>query len=726
LGLSTQILEECRTTHHIIQNQFKTHINEGFPVLVDDVNCTEDELERLEDILGTQDNPMKRVFNAMELRQVNWRGEVESFGEMVRENAESKLDSFRAGVDATEALINSAQSTIQSTVTSAGVVVDRIRNIQPIPISFEAIWPSRSIVNKFDGFQGNAFRKARSIWDTIYSTLKSLDINFPTVESFLPVRIVDLTGIQNTFSNFGVGIAPEVKNRMQSALNTFETTAGRLKSSVQSRLSDVLTRTTSLRTIFDDYNPPPFNFNVTLIDSVDLALSLPDFREWKYSIQDTLSEAKQDVKETTRSLISNLKSFKETLANLSLPDLQSVDWGVGKVKKAIQPTINLFNTIWKIIVIYDVVYRVEASLKTVFFYGKASFSQLPVIDLRRSEDSGSILDTISNIPLWAIGPAISILIVIILVITLVIVVIVRYTKLYASYVRGCVNSKSGTFFTKNANHIAYNLLNDTTTSYSMGEEQAYTTTIYGECKKAYGDSQSNGSSVQYQLRFDQQEFVDLSKDLELLGRCVLPSTYTNPSSNLSYPGLYLHKNPLSSPPDPYVNERTVFAAADNQCLGTKTTEYPWNTIATRSASDCFDQLPPCLFQDTCRPAQTQLSVSTHYAGCDSEWYLHSTIIKMFMTILVMICLNITRVFVMKFLVMFFFRELGTINVEVVLNYRFRTMEATVKRQTVIDEINTLVSSHKRKALIFLGVALICQVPYLAALFWFMSFGVPMR
>jgi len=304
-----------------------------------------------------------------------------------------------------------------------------------------------------------------------------------------------------------------------------------------------------------------------------------------------------------------------------------------------------------------------------------------------------------------------------------VIVVVKYAQMYKAYLRGCVTSKNGTFLSKNALNIASNLLNDTISAIALEEEQKYSQSVYQDCQTSLESAPSSASEAEYQLRLEQQEFISSSTDLRLLNRCIQPeTTYSYVSSDLTHPGKFLQRNSTGE----FVNQDAISQILIQDCPIAWSTKYPWDVSFGRSSSTCLSQMPSCQIQQLCPPSLEEISAATHYASCDSEWYLHSTIIKFALTILVMICLNVTRVLVVKFLVNYFFRELGTINVEVILNYRFRTMECTLSKEKVDSEITALIKSHKRKALIFLGVSVLCQIPYLFAIIWFSSFSAPLR
>jgi len=128
--------------------------------------------------------------------------------------------------------------------------------------------------------------------------------------------------------------------------------------------------------------------------------------------------------------------------------------------------------------------------------------------------------------------------------------------------------------------------------------------------------------------------------------------------------------------------------------------------------DC-DYLPICL--STCGVSARSISPLAYSAGCKTEYMVHSFIARFWITMLVFVCLNISRVLFMSGIVRLGWRSLTPRGFEFISNCtRVGETSKTINAQLVV-QLNKAIASYERFAIFLFGMAVLIHIPYIVVL-----------
>lgn len=707
LNVSQQQLQICDNfTQHII-SQFQDHYSSGAPIRFRS-ECGEEEIDSLKQRLQPRHVPDVASFAAVEQ---SWNTNLGEYVELLRQESSGLANIIKDLPSKIEGSLPSLTVLPSTSRLQFGQLSTTIDSLESPSLGLDRALQGMGKI--LDGMMG-LFRIARSVIPLEPGIRVNLD-------DILPMDIFDsISGMMmQTLLTSSQQLSHDLKSLALGLRSQGSSLEGRL---VPQLVTLVESLDTTIDQLFQDYHPPPIDVNATGQFSLDFDFLPLSISNWTLSVTQMVRETQQTVKSAANKVIDKSESLVAKVQNITLPKLDSLDWGIDKFTGAIGPVLNILDTIWAIVVIFDVVYRVETTLKSIFFYIKTTISQLPLLDLRKDNTEEQYCDLLSRIPWGLLGPILTIVAILVGLIIITIVVVIQYVLLYKSYVEGCVTSSNGTFLTNSIQDAATNTILDDSASTLVTWEQLYTEQFLAQCDETTSSHSQQVKSIYDSILYQKSAFMDNSSILASIHKCIDPEQtyiYPNPTS----PGLYLLTTDPSTKP---VNAQSVIQGLTGECTTAKIGSYPWSGLEKNhpSVQSCLRNIPTCSIQHKCAASLASLKYASHVAGCDSEWYLHSSIIQFILILITTICLNIARVHLMKFITAFWYQHLGTVNLEVLINYKFRTMRSTIKEKDLNKEITEHLSSHRRSGLVALAIAFLAQVPYLFCIFFFLQFTSP--
>lgn len=182
-------------------------------------------------------------------------------------------------------------------------------------------------------------------------------------------------------------------------------------------------------------------------------------------------------------------------------------------------------------------------------------------------------------------------------------------------------------------------------------------------------------------------------------------------------------------PEIYVSTNSIGLALGDMCSPFVLNSYPWNGFEQRLSNpgDCDTYIPACSVpSSSCQPSIEVITISTHYASCDSEWLLHSTLMKVIALVIMMICVNISRIFLVKFMIQYLYHRLGNVTVDIVQFYRYLENVPTITERERRYEIQKAVRSAQCRSTLWLALSLVIHIPWMVMVFMLMTNLAPMR
>jgi len=182
-------------------------------------------------------------------------------------------------------------------------------------------------------------------------------------------------------------------------------------------------------------------------------------------------------------------------------------------------------------------------------------------------------------------------------------------------------------------------------------------------------------------------FYGIVPDIELVAYCVDPSTF-----GPDFEVFYGYTNPATS----WQNAAACYA--------------PLSPPMLDATFNCTDY-PRCVI--TCTgPNQADMLSATFQTGCETEWLFHSTIFRGFMSILIYICFNISRLLIVSAVCRMQWKALTGEGMQFQGNCS-RTGKTTTNVKTMLKgEVETTIGKFEREAIVMFIIAMVVHLPYL--------------
>lgn len=447
-------------------------------------------------------------------------------------------------------------------------------------------------------------------------------------------------------------------------------------------------------TLLEDYNPPPLNFSKEEV--------VPD-RPMNHSTvrlispPHLLSSVTPQHTGSLNNTALNPGDLNATLFNIAALFRTSWEFPVGSVDTS--SVEDALQTIGIVLVVFDILYRVIQTVRILRLYCITN-SLLPIIDMRRSQvgdnfsKSENEEDRTSNVCRWMLtctGPLLSVAGVAVFIIILAVIIGQTYFQIYSSFVEGCVETRSGTTITNNLKAIASRLMTDKTLGV-VGEVQIhYDTSRTIACQTLTTDEVNWIASFEAERADARREFETRSNDSRIIDQCLL---WTRTVDNL--------------------HVEKLLQNAQESCNATFNSRSPFTTPLRGSASGCLSLIGSC--QPQCPLSSADVEFETHLASCHSEWLIHSNVIIFLLSVLVCLCLNISRILLVNAVGILLWRQIGASHFTVQSSC---TLEGATREQFGAEEtksaIRAAMGNHFRLAILQLIGSVLVHIPYLYVL-----------
>eukprot|EP00808_Paulinella_micropora_P001605 g7325.t1 len=258
-----------------------------------------------------------------------------------------------------------------------------------------------------------------------------------------------------------------------------------------------------------------------------------------------------------------------------------------------------------------------------------------------------------------------------------------YVPMYASYYAVCVSETDpeGTFVTNTSYKFAYNWASKDYNSAMLEGVSQYDESRSKECTLHTQDSDSNFTGTMAMAVSIEQRIFQLAMNMALFDRCV------NATSNMKADIDYWILNQNISKIGPFDMGEVQ---AREYCINLKPEDAPKMKDSRYNCSE----LPICNM--TCDgPDKEALVAATKDSGCSSEWLFHAGMFRFILSLLVYVCLNISRVLVMTALVRLTWRVLASKGFEFLGTVdRLGNMDPTIARRLNTQVDNAIKSRYR--------------------------------
>jgi len=441
--------------------------------------------------------------------------------------------------------------------------------------------------------------------------------------------------------------------------------------------------------LFSDYNPPQY---------------VP------YAEQ----EQQQQQSESAQFRINSAVALNQQ-ASISVSDVPTANVTVAFLTHAISPTdfkfqplggnlllaplLNVIPNLYVFLLVIDYVFRGYRSVRLIIKYWFKSAVGLPVIDVREYENHAGPRGPVKAVsilthPLFIAG-------VILLIVALALASIIPpYNSLYQEYVNGCVKSDDGTVLSNNTFAIAYNYASSDGNKILTEGFQTYDANRNQECGAHVQSTTDTSNQNNANLGSSQASQRDSRYRLELFQRCLNFSVF--PSSYLAYnTSTSGHRHPLL-----ILND--AFKAPSAPCPQAKMDQY----VLLPAYFNCSN-LPQCPV--SCLAPRAPVATNSKRAGCETEYMIHSFIARFWVTILVFVSLNLSRMLFMAAVVRLGWRSLTPMGFEFVSNCTRVGETSKTINQHLVTQLNKAIANYERFAIFLFGLALLIHVPYIVVL-----------
>jgi hypothetical protein len=519
---------------------------------------------------------------------------------------------------------NSALNTVSNAYTS--LFQDAIRYTDDVEMIFTQVNQLFSVLSSLPSVDFmNIFGS---------TTLPSLGLRRITFAALPAVSLPTLAGIS-------ANLLPSVNMEIMA----LDASMASLRQLISDRMAtfdlDVNALTSGMPTLLEDYNPPPL---------------LPPSQDDTGPQQPSQPPNATVVTDSLRHLLdSSLPSFEKSIGDLKPvePRQPSIKIDTSFRFPSVDSDLNFsaFEELAALagyfVVGLDIVYRILKSVRVICKSMRGTSVTMPDIDIAEKQqvdlEEGANSTTCSVCVTFASGPILGVLLVLGIVAIVLLFVTVLYLELYRSYTSGCVDSKSGSFFSRNAGTFTFHLASTPGLAIRGLKETELEVYRIGTCNQLQARESLEVFAANDMLTRNRTAYQSHSRNLSLLRQCVMDSSF--PDGAL--------KTPAGS--------TITLAAVKNymlMCPPELLSQWPTTFEQTKTAQSCWDNMPQSEL-DTCPGVSSEvLRTVSHTAACESEWMVHATVIQLFCVILFYASLNVSRKLLLSAITGFFWQYSG--------------------------------------------------------------------
>jgi len=273
-----------------------------------------------------------------------------------------------------------------------------------------------------------------------------------------------------------------------------------------------------------------------------------------------------------------------------------------------------------------------------------------------------------------------------------------YFPLLQQYVVGCVQTPWGTILSNNTYAIAYNYASSGGDKYRAQGLTQYDSIRSDACGSNVKSSTDKQNSDTQTLSAYNSTTASNSRNMALLQKCLVKAQYPKDPFFQNFTGY----------PNPF--DEMATAGARN-CSSYAIAPY----LKLKAGQYNCTALPPCR-QFCIAPQPQPIHLAARIAACNTEWLIHSSILRFGVTLLVFACINLSRMWFMDGLRRYHWRNLtpptgfyymGTVS-------RSGKMSKNMDTNLVKKVDETIVTFERAAYLCFFG-AIAIHIPYIVVL-----------
>jgi WW domain len=463
-----------------------------------------------------------------------------------------------------------------------------------------------------------------------------------------------------------------------------------INAAVLALAADVNLTTLGIPTVLEDYNPPP----------VDLTMQESQ-QEQEDLTSDFLVDSRTSLKNNEgtsaeTSFNRSVESVRNLIGDLELTNsLNFTFQSFGGELIQFTTFLSAFSELVALLLVADYLFRAFKTLYYIVRYWNKSAADLPIIDVSKQRDYSDQPVTVkaarcATSRFMLFGGTM------VLFLLALAALIQAYIPVYEQYKEGCLEGDGGTVVTRNAFSFAWNnaaldgngKLTDGIESYDRKRTKA--------CGN-FSDSANTQADSVNRLEQAQVEFAVATSNLDLFVKCVDGSPGKFPDA-IAYEVQYGVQSPF-----------TVVANAESCQQRTEVQA----AVLENAVFNC-SLLKPCL--TTCTgPNEGLLRQATYESGCRSESVVHSGVFTIFVTVLVYVCLNVSRMLFMGGVTRLYWRSL-THEGFIYKASCSRTGKMVANARVDLEkEVKTTRKWLQRKALLMFFLSLCAHLPYIIVL-----------
>jgi len=280
----------------------------------------------------------------------------------------------------------------------------------------------------------------------------------------------------------------------------------------------------------------------------------------------------------------------------------------------------------------------------------------------------------------------------------------NYAALYEDYMQGCVNSQSGTRISRMLSSIFATSILSQTVPLRSTYEASYIANQNSVCSSVGSPFLSSFAKSSQNYLEAHKRVEELSDKLKLIGTCVDGASYSGALSSF-----------LLSP-------ESILNVTHEECSISGLPKLD----PVDASGECASYLPNCA--RTCEsPDASLLNDVALYTSCNTEKLGHAKVLRSALRILLLLCLNLSRILLTQSLAVMYWSPLTGKKVLVKSDCRSEGSRLPQQdQQARVQALHDAMKQERKIAFVKLLVALLIHIPYLSVIFMLREFSANLR
>lgn len=532
----------------------------------------------------------------------------------------------------------------------------------------------------------NVIRDTGSAIGLDANMLPSLHLAPPNLPSAPNVSLPTFSELSMNFSTY----LASFQKGFHDQITRFREDVG---SSLHNLRSEVTVGISDLPVLLDDYNPPPINFSASAeANETETAISLASSME--------NSQSSPTLKPQAREFNISAPAMLEIKGQYP----QFAPWTFPSKSASL---ISIYDTLYSlavVIFVFDIVYRVLQTLRLILKHCKHTGTD-EYVDLT-SQPKDTISRCACNLVRSISGPVLVVAAILVLSAIILFYLVRAYAGAYEGYVEGCISSRNGTMLSSNVQSVSNKLVEETANAVTTSVHVRLDARRIQNCQQITSEEQQFLNIMSINQTFSRVEFNETARNVSIVADCVN-------WSNLAAQGARTRDGR---------DIRFAYIRALDACPSTLTSKSPFIFSFSPVSRQCLEDIPPC--DVACVGASESVHRLSHDSSCHSEWFLHATVLRICLSLIVFISWNLSRLLLLEGLTRLLWAQVGA---------RFiiqmaATAEGDLEGPITQDNISSGVDSKQKwmriQAYLCLIGSLLVHAPYLYVIVLISDVQVP--